>query len=60
MSQLYEHRLKSGDTIIFKTDMEKDKVQSLPIFSNQYEFIKYFREKGNTLEINIIMKNFID
>lgn len=57
MNQLYEHRLKSGDIIIFKTDMEKDKVKSLPIFSNQYEFTKYFREKGIVVEINIIMKS---
>jgi len=59
MNQLYEYSLENGDTIIFKTDIYKDKVISLPVFNNHFEFIKYFREKENVLEIIIIMKSHL-
>jgi hypothetical protein len=38
MNESYTLTLKTGDSIIFKTDMPKEEVGTLPVFSNQHKF----------------------
>ncbi|MFX3636688.1 MAG: hypothetical protein ACE3L7_13900 [Candidatus Pristimantibacillus sp.] len=56
MNELYTVILKTGDSIVFKTDMPKAEVEILPIFPNQYKFFNYFRAEGYRLEIDSIIK----
>lgn len=56
MKELYKHRLKNGELVIFKTDMVKEEIQSMPVLPNQYQFCKYFRDRGFQLEIHLIIK----
>ena len=56
MDELYTHLLKTGDIVVFKTDMPKVEVQILPIFPNQYKFYCYFQSKGYKLDIDSIIK----
>ncbi|MDQ0254154.1 tRNA splicing endonuclease [Evansella vedderi] len=52
----HSYLLKTGETVIFKTNMLPKEIQSLPVFSNQYEFYKYFRDRGYWIEIDLIIK----
>lgn len=56
MEELFKHRLKNGELIIFKTNVAKENIQNMPDLSNQYQFCKYFRDRGYQLEIHKIMK----
>jgi hypothetical protein len=56
MKELYKHRLKTGETIIFKTNMEEKYIQNIPVLTNQYQFYQYFRDRGYDLEVHIIIK----
>jgi hypothetical protein len=38
--------------------MPVEKIQKLPILNNQYQFYKYFKENGYSLEIDKIIKNY--
>ncbi|MEY9979742.1 hypothetical protein [Lysinibacillus sp. RC79] len=52
MKDLYTCVLKNGD----ETDMPKENIKDLPIFSNQHQFNSYFKSNGYNLEIDIITK----
>lgn len=52
----YKHKVKTGDTLIFSTDLPEEEVHALPIFANQYEFIKFFRERDLELLLWGIIK----
>ncbi len=56
MKEFNKHRLKNGELIVFKTNMAKEGIQNIPILPNQYQFCKYFRDRGYQLDIHIIMK----
>ena len=56
MSKLYTYILKTGDSIIFKTDMPEAEVKTLPIFPNQHKFLSHFQDKGYKLNIELIIK----
>jgi hypothetical protein len=56
LNEIYQHQLKTGEIVKFKTDMINEEVKKLPIFANQHKFFKYFRDKGNQLEIYQIVK----
>lgn len=56
LKEIYKHQLKTGEIVMFKTDMIAAEVKNLPTFSNQYKFFQYFCDKGNKLEIYQIIK----
>lgn len=45
MGNTYKLTLKTGDTIVFTTDMTEGEIYSLPPFTNQHAFFKFFQEK---------------
>lgn len=56
LNEIYKYQLKTGEIVMFKTDMISVEVKNLPTFSNQYKFSQYFRDRGNKLEIYQIIK----
>ena len=56
LNGLYKYHLKNGEIVMFKTDMNFEEVNRLPILPNQYKFRKYFNDNGYKLEIYQIIK----
>ncbi len=56
MDKIFQHQLKNGEIIMFMTDMTNEEVMKLPTLANQYEFRKYFSERGNQLDIFRVVK----